>query len=105
MAKKLSFKELDAYFESGKDFEIINAQYKEITSRDLPKRKSYLVNSSPLTKKANEYGYSITVKEEPIIFRKVLLKKGKKPMSNKTPTTNKSTVFVCHRLGKTGFLL
>ena len=78
MAKKLLFTELDKYFGSGKDFEISNAQYKEITSRDLPKSKSYLVNSSPLAKKANENGYTIIVKEEPIILRKVVLKKGKK---------------------------
>ena len=78
MAKKLLFTELDKFFGSGKDFEISNAQYKIITNRDIPKSTSYLVNSSPLAKKANEYAYSITVKEEPIIFRKVLLKKGKK---------------------------
>ena len=77
MAKKLLFTELDAYFESGKDFEISNAQYKIITNRDIPKDASYLRNKSPLARKAAENGYSVTVKEEPIIIRKVLLRRKK----------------------------
>lgn len=76
MARKLLFTELDELFASGKDFEISDARYKEITGRDLPKGSSYLRNRSALANKARKNGYSITVKEEPVIVKKVFFKKG-----------------------------
>ena len=75
MARKLLFTELDELFASGKDFEISDARYKEITGNDLPK-SPYLKSRSALAKKAKENGYSITVKEEPVIIKKVVFKKG-----------------------------
>lgn len=50
MSKKPDWKSLKNLFETGKDFELTDAQYEKKTGRPLPKDKNYIKNKSALAK-------------------------------------------------------
>ncbi len=70
MGKKPDLIQLENLFESGKDFELTDAQYEKKTGAPLPKDKNYILKRSALAKKAKEYNYSLEVIEKEVIFKK-----------------------------------
>lgn len=60
---KLDLSELIPLLEQGQSFELTEKQYEEKMQRALPKT-DYLKRSSPVAKKAKEYGYKIQVEEQ-----------------------------------------
>ena len=76
MGKHPDLDKLDDLFAEGRDFQLSGENYEEKTGVALPKGKSYIINRSALSRKANEHGYDITdVSEEPVIVRTVYFKK------------------------------
>lgn len=59
---KLDLSALIPLLKQGHSFELTEEQYKEKIKRALPKT-DYLKRSSPVAKKAKEYGYKIQVEE------------------------------------------
>ena len=55
---------------TGANFSINRSEYISMTGVDIPQSKSYTEKKSALAKKANEYGYIITVIPEVIQFIK-----------------------------------
>ena len=72
MSNKVDFSKFLPLLESNEEFSITEKQYLKNTGRDMPKDTYYLKNSSALSKKAQEYGYSIEVNERTIILKKVI---------------------------------
>ncbi len=68
---KLCFDGFNDLFESGKDFTVTDADYKQKVGKDLPKDTSYLKNRSSFAEFANKHGYRLEVFDEPIIQRTV----------------------------------
>ena len=56
--------------EAGEPFSLTNSQYKKSTGLDIPKKISYLVKESAVSKKARAYGFKIVVREREISFEK-----------------------------------
>ncbi len=48
MGRKLEYTELNDLFNSGSNFSITDAQYREKMGKELPKDKFYIKNKSPL---------------------------------------------------------
>ena len=61
---------IEKLLESGEPFSLTNTQYKQKTGLDIPKNRSYLVNSSAVSKLAKEKGFKIVVQELKITFEK-----------------------------------
>ncbi len=57
-------------FESGRDFELTEAQYEKKTGARLPKNSYYLCKKSALAKRADEKGYEIELVEKRVILKK-----------------------------------
>ena len=57
-------------FEAGENFTLTRQQYLNYTGADIPQSKSYTENKSGIAKKAQKYGYKITVVPEKLIFEK-----------------------------------
>ena len=71
MSKKPDLKPLVSLFESGKDFELTDAQYEKKTGAPLPKYKYYILNQSALAKEAQKYGYELELIEKTVTFKKI----------------------------------
>lgn len=56
--------------ESGEPFSLTESQYKSNTGLSIPKDSSYVVRKSAVAKKAQEYGYKITVRQRTLSFEK-----------------------------------
>ena len=72
MSNKVDFSKFLPLLESNEEFSITEKQYLKNTGWEMPKDTYYLKNHSALSKKAQEYGYSIEVNERTIILKKVL---------------------------------
>ena len=72
MSNKVDFSKFLPLLESNEEFSITEKQYLKNTGWEMPKDTYYLKNYSALSKKAQEYGYSIEVNERTIILKKVL---------------------------------
>lgn len=72
MANKIDFSKFLPLFDSNEEFSITERQYFKNTGREIPKDTYYLKNSSALSKKAAEFGYSIEVNERTIILKKAI---------------------------------
>lgn len=70
MTKKPDLKPLISLFESGKDFELTDAQYEKKTGAPLPKAKNYILNKSALAREAQKYGYKLEVIEKKVLIKK-----------------------------------
>lgn len=70
MAKHPKLEMLEKLFDSGKDFELTDAQYERKTGAPLPKNSHYLVTDSALARKAEEKGYKLELIEKRVIFTK-----------------------------------
>ena len=70
MAKHPKLDALENLFNSGKDFELTDAQYEKKTGTPLPKRPYYLLNDSALARKSKEKGYQLTLVEKRVILTK-----------------------------------
>ena len=70
MSKKPNLTSLGNLFESGKDFELTDAQYEKKTGAPLPKHKYYILNQSALAKEAQKYGYELELIEKKVILKK-----------------------------------
>ena len=68
--KKPKMDEIVKKLETGLNFSVNRAEYISITGVDIPQNKSYTEKKSAVAKKANEYGYVITVIPEVIQFTK-----------------------------------
>lgn len=71
MGKNPRFDRLELMFKQGRDIELTDAQYENITGVMLPKNKSYIKNNSALSRKAAEHGYVVYE----VIEKRVILKK------------------------------
>lgn len=79
MGKHPNLDALDYLFEKGEDFQLSAKLYEEQTGAPLPKRKSYLKNSSALAVRAADKGYIIVeVEEKAAIEKTIFLKKKEK---------------------------
>jgi hypothetical protein len=56
--------------ESGESFSLTDSQYKKKTGLNIPKSPSYLLKKSAISKAAQQYGYSIKLKERELTFEK-----------------------------------
>ena len=70
MGKHPKLENLDEIFDKGKDFSLTDAQYEKKVGIPFPKGVNYLLNHSALAKKCQEEGYSMTVQEKTVFFRK-----------------------------------
>lgn len=70
MANEIDFTKIIPLLEAAEDFSITEKQYFKSTGRNMPKNTYYLKNSSALSKKAKEYGYSIEINERTILLKK-----------------------------------
>ena len=60
-----------ALLEKGDNFSLNRSQYMRMTGADIPKSKSYTEKRSAVSKRAKEYGYTITVIPEQLVFSKI----------------------------------
>ncbi len=70
MGKHPKLENLDRDFIKGKDFSLTDVQYEKKVGIPLPKGIDYLLNRSALARKCREMGYTMTVQEKTVIFRK-----------------------------------
>ena len=70
MGKHPKLENLNDVFEKGKDFSLTDAQYEKKVGISLPKGSDYLLNRSALARKCKEKGYTISVQEKTVYFRK-----------------------------------
>lgn len=71
MGKHPKLENLDVLFSKGESFSLTDAQYEKKTGIPLPKGKSYLIKDSALAKKCKELGFTLSVQEKIVFFRKV----------------------------------
>ena len=70
MGKHPKLERLESTFDKGQDFSLTDAQYEKKVGIPLPKGIDYLLNRSALARKCREKGYTITVQEKTVFFRK-----------------------------------
>ena len=70
MGKHPKLENLDDLLDKGKDFSLTDAQYEKKVGIPLPKVIDYLLNRSALARKCREKGYTITVQEKTVFFKK-----------------------------------
>ncbi len=56
--------------EAGEDFSLTDKQYLKKTGLSIPKNPSYLISESAVAKEARKNGFSVTLQERTIIFKK-----------------------------------
>ena len=61
---------IEKMLEKGKDFELSNEQYKTKTGADFPKNKYYAEKNSAVARRAKEYGYSLEIIPQRILFKR-----------------------------------
>lgn len=71
MAKKPDLKKLDTLFDTNNEFTLTDKQYKNRTGARLPENLYYLKNNSALAKKCRKYGFSMSVQEKTVTFKKI----------------------------------
>lgn len=64
-------KQIISLLEKGKDFSLDQYQYRKMTGIDIPKSKYYTEKKSAVAKRAKEYGYTLTVIPERLVFSKL----------------------------------
>ena len=70
MGKHPKLENLNALFQANHDFSLTDEQYENRTGIPLPKKTDYILKRSALAKKCKELGYTITVQEKRVFFRK-----------------------------------
>ena len=70
MGKHPKLENLNSLFASNKDFSLTDEQYEKKTGIPLPKKIDYILKRSALAKKCKQFGYSMTVQEKIVFFRK-----------------------------------
>jgi len=70
MGKHPRLENLNSLFASNKDFSLTDEQYEKKTGIPLPKKIDYILKRSALAKKCKQLGYSMTVQEKIVFFRK-----------------------------------
>ncbi|MBR1624334.1 MAG: hypothetical protein IJ676_01185 [Clostridia bacterium] len=70
MPKRPDMSRIEKLFLAGNSFYLSRQQYISYTGADIPQNKSYTQAKSAIAKKAQEYGYSIEVIPEKLVFRK-----------------------------------
>ena len=68
--KHPNFDKLYPLFESGEDFSLTEAQYKQSTGVSLPKNNRYLQQESALARIAKENGYKVVITERTVSLKK-----------------------------------
>ncbi len=56
--------------EAGEDFSLTDKQYLKKTGLSIPKNPRYLISESAVAKEARKNGFSVTLQERTIMFKK-----------------------------------
>lgn len=70
MGRHPNLKALTSLFESGKNFELTDAQYEKKTGVPLPKDKNYIIKKSALSREADKYGFCLEVVEKKVLIKR-----------------------------------
>ncbi|MGO4972683.1 hypothetical protein ACTQ56_12030 [[Clostridium] aminophilum] len=68
--KKPNLIEVDKLLERGKNFELTRENYLKMTGADIPQDKNYTKKRSAVAKHARNYGFTIEVIPEKLVFHK-----------------------------------
>ena len=70
MGKHPRLENLNYLFRTNNDFSLTDEQYERKTGIPLPKKTDYILKRSALARKCKELGYTMTVQEKIVFFRK-----------------------------------